>query len=283
MTNFKRRKTLITGAAGGMGRACAQLFGGTNDLLLTDVKEGQLQEFAEELRGGGHIVTAHAGDAADADHLARLASELKGDQPFSVIHTAGLSPALGDWQSIMNVNLVGSELLMNALDPVLVAGSVIVPIASMAGHMMPAMEDVDALLVNPLGDGFMDSIGATIEALGGANSPAGIGGTSYSLSKRGVLLLTMRKAAEWGARGVRVVSISPGVIHTPMGLRENENTPGALDSLNASSIGRIGTPMDIAMAARFLCSEEASYITGSDLRVDGGATSVVTMPSIVGG
>ena len=69
---------------------------------------------------------------------------------------------------------------------------------------------------------------------------------------------------------MRVVSISPGVIHTPMGLSENEKTPGAADTMNAAMIGRIGTPMDIATAARFLCSDEASYITGNVLPVAGG-------------
>ena len=100
-------------------------------------------------------------------------------------------------------------------------------------------------------------------------------GVSYSLSKRGVHLLTERWGMKLGPKGVRVVSISPGVIHTPMGLSENEQTPGAADTMNAASIGRIGTPMDIAMAARFLCSDEAGFITACDLKVDGGSTATV--------
>jgi len=279
MTIVARRKVLITGAAGGMGRACAQLFGATHDLVLTDVVQEKLDAFADELRAGGHIVSAYAGDMMDDAHLQKLAGELGGGSPFSVIHTAGLSPALADWKAIMQVNLVASEKLMNALDPVLVSGCVVVPIASMAGHMMPVIPEVDALLQKPLDSGYVDAIGKAIEGMSsGNNSVMDQGGVSYSLSKRGIHLLTERKAIEWGPRGVRVISISPGVIHTPMGLMEKENTPGALELIEAAPIGRIGTPMDVATCARFLCSEDASYITGSDVKVDGGSTCVIMGP-----
>ena len=139
---------------------------------------------------------------------------------------------------------------------------------------LPERAYVDALLVDPLNDGFIQGIGAAVEAMGGGDE-VGKRGVSYSLSKRGVHLLTERWGMKLGPKGVRVVSISPGVIHTPMGLSENEQTPGAADTMNAASIGRIGTPMDIAMAARFLCSDEAGFITACDLKVDGGSTATV--------
>jgi NAD(P)-dependent dehydrogenase (short-subunit alcohol dehydrogenase family) len=209
MTALVRRKALITGAAGGMGRACAHLFGATCDLVLSDVSKDRLDAFAKELRDGGHIVSAHAGDMLDPAHLEALAGELDpGSRPCSVIHTAGLSPALADWQAIMKVNLVASEMLMEALAPVLAPGSVVVPIASMAGHMMPAIAEIDALLADPLADGFIQGIGAAVEAMGGAGGDVGKRGVSYSLSKRGVHLQTVRWGIALGARGVRVVSVS---------------------------------------------------------------------------
>jgi NAD(P)-dependent dehydrogenase (short-subunit alcohol dehydrogenase family) len=274
MTAVVRRKALITGAAGGMGRACAYLFGATCDLVLSDVSKDRLDAFAKELRDAGHTVTAHAGDMLDEAHLAALAAELDADHACSVVHTAGLSPALADWQPIIKVNLVGTEMLMDALAPVLAPGSVVVPIASMAGHMFPPNAELDALLVAPLDDGFVQGIGAALEAMSGGDEGVKRG-ISYSLSKRGVHLLTYRRAIALGPRGVRVVSISPGVIHTPMGLAENEKTPGARETMDAAALGRIGTPMDIAMAARFLCSDEAGYITATDLKVDGGSTEVI--------
>ena len=77
MTAVVRRKALITGAAGGMGRACAYLFGATCDLVLSDVSQDRLDAFAKELRDAGHAVTAHAGDMLDETHLAALAAGVR--------------------------------------------------------------------------------------------------------------------------------------------------------------------------------------------------------------
>lgn len=273
MTLLPRRKTLITGAAGGMGRSCARLFGATDDLVLTDVVAPALEGFAEDLRRDGYNVTVHPGDMASDDLLATLVGELADGKPFALVHTAGLSPSLADWQAIMQVNLVATEKLMRALGPALVPGTALVLIASSAGYMMPPVPEVDAVLASPLADGFMETIGQVIEGMGGANSPGGMGGISYTLSKRAVHTLVQRRAIEWGSRGVRITSISPGMIATPMGKSEMENTMGATQLLDATPVGRIGTPMDIALAARFLCSDEASFISGTDLLVDGGGTA----------
>lgn len=271
MTALPRRKVLITGAAGGMGRACARLFGAQDDLVLTDVAGPRLDEFAEELRSDGYNVVARAGDMADAGLLGKLVDDVADGRPFALVHTAGLSPSLADWKPIMQVNLVASELLLNALEPKLVPGTAMVLIASSAGHMMPAVPEVDAMLANPLQDGFLDMIEQIITGMGGAESPGGMGGISYTLSKRAIHTMVQRRAIEWGPRGVRVTSISPGMILTPMGKVEVE-TEGGAALLNATPVGRPGTAMDIALAAQFLASDAASYISGADLLVDGAGT-----------
>lgn len=266
-----RRKVLITGAAGGMGRACARLFGATNDLLLTDVIATSLEGFSENLRADGYAVTARAGDLSDDAVLATLAQELEEGAPFTLIHTAGLSPSLGDWRKIIEVNLVATEKLLRVLEERLAPGSVAVLIASSAGHGLPPLADIDALLADPLQPDFLMKVGAVIDAFGGANSPAGREGLGYMLSKRAVVSLCERRAAAWGRRGARIVSISPGMILTPMGRSEMEKTPGAIETRDAAALGRIGTAMDIALAAQFLASDAASFITGSDVKVDGGS------------
>lgn len=273
MTQLPRRKVLITGAAGGMGRACARLLGATDDLVLTDVTGPALDAFAESLRADGYNVVAHAGDMSGDALLAKLVAEVADGKPFAVVHTAGLSPSLADWQAIMQINLVGTEKLMRALDPALVPGCALVLIASSAGHMMPAVPQVDAVLADPLNPEFMARIEAVIEGMGGAGSPGGMGGISYTLSKRAVHTMVQARALEWGPRGVRITSISPGMILTPMGKSEVANTSGAQQLLDATPVGRAGTAMDIALAARFLLSDEASFISGTDLLVDGGGTA----------
>jgi NAD(P)-dependent dehydrogenase (short-subunit alcohol dehydrogenase family) len=269
MTALPRRKVLITGAAGGMGRACARLFGATDDLVLTDVSAQRLHPFVEELRTDAYNVASHAGDMSDPALIAALVQELSDGKPFAMVHTAGLSPSLADWKAIMQVNLVATEMLLRALDPVLVPGTALVMIASSAGHMFPAMAEVEDVLAEPLAADFMEKIEGIITHMGGANSPGGMGGISYSLSKKAVQNICQSRGVEWGPRGVRITSISPGMIMTPMGKSEIANTGGAQELLDATPVGRGGTAMDIALAARFLCSDDASFITGTDLLVDG--------------
>ena len=275
MTALPRRKVLITGAAGGMGRACARLMGATDDLVLTDVVSERLDAFAAELRADSYNVTARAGDMGDEAVLASLVDDLADGKPFAVVHTAGLSPALADWQTIVQVNLVATVRLLDALEPVLVPGSVVIPIASSAGHMMPPNPQVDAVLADPLSPGFLERVEHLIKAMGGETSPGGMGGISYTLSKRAVHTLVQARAQQWGPKGCRIVSISPGTIQTPMGQAELDNTPGAAMLRDAPPAGRMGMPMDIALAARFLSSDEAAFITGTDLLVDGGGTAAM--------
>ncbi|PXA82847.1 short-chain dehydrogenase [Nostoc sp. 3335mG] len=271
---MSRRRALISGAAGGMGRACARLFGATHDLVLTDAADGALADFSDALRAEGYTVPfAQAGDLGDDALLADLAASVEG-AAFTLVHTAGLSPSMADWRPIMAVNLVATEKLLRAIEPALAPGSVAVLIASMAGHMAPALPDARALLADPLAPDFLDRIGAVIEAVaGGVHS--GAAGLSYMLSKQAVLGIVERRAMPWGAKGARIVSISPGMILTPMGRKELAETPGAQQLTDAAPAGRAGTASDVALAAQFLASDAASFITGSDLKVDGGGTAVV--------
>jgi NAD(P)-dependent dehydrogenase (short-subunit alcohol dehydrogenase family) len=274
MTLLPRRKVLITGAAGGMGRACARLFGATDDLVLSDVNAAQIEQFADELRTDGYNAKAFAGDMSDDGLIGSLVQAVSQEgAPFAVVHTAGLSPSLADWKAIMQINLVATEKLLVAIEPALVPGTVLVLIASAAGHMMPPVAEVDAVLANPLAPGFMEAIEGVINQMGGAASSGGMAGISYTLSKRAVHTITQRRGIVWGPRGVRITSISPGMIATPMGKSEIANTVGAQALLDATPVGRVGTAMDIALAAQFLCSDAASFISGTDLLVDGAGTA----------
>jgi len=272
MSALVRRKAFITGAAGGMGRACARLFGTTQDLVLTDWAAPALESFAAELRAEGFtVLTARAGDLGDSALLAALMADLKSDLPLTLVHTAGLSPSLAKAQAIMQINLVATVKLLDAIEPVLRPGSAAVLIASSAGHLMPPIPDAQALMANPLAPDFLARMNALIEAMapGDAVMAAGI---SYSLSKQAVHTLTQTRALVWGPLGARITSISPGMILTPMGRKEAE-TPGGAKMQDAAPLGRPGVAADIALAAQFLASDQASFITGSDLLVDGGSVA----------
>jgi NAD(P)-dependent dehydrogenase (short-subunit alcohol dehydrogenase family) len=129
--------------------------------------------------------------------------------------------------------------------------------------------NLNALIDSPLVPGFLDGIGTMVGAMAPMAGSAGAGGINYSFSKRGVLRQVARKAALWGKGGARIVSISPGLILTPMGRKKLAETPGAQLVNEAAPTERSRTAMDIALVAQLLASDAASFITGCDLRVDG--------------
>ncbi len=266
-----RRKLLVTGAAGGVGRTCARLLGTTHDLVLTDRASPEFQRFVEEMRAEGYVIAGvHEGYLGDEALLSALAGDLVGDVPFTLLHTAGVSPAQADWQAILTVNVVATELLLRLAESRLTEGTVAILIASAAGYRVPVVSELQAVLDAPLAAGTIEQAGALIAGLASAERHGGMEALAYSFSKQAVQRMCERRAASWGARGARIVTISPGLMLTPMGRQEMARSPGAAAMSSANPVGRTGTAMDVALAARFLASEEASFITGCDLRIDGG-------------
>jgi NAD(P)-dependent dehydrogenase (short-subunit alcohol dehydrogenase family) len=98
---------------------------------------------------------------------------------------------------------------------------------------------------------------------------------AYGLSKWAVRRLVIQRAPAWGAEGARIVSLSPGIIDTPMGRQELEQQPMMAGIIDATPLGRTGTADEIAAVIEFLCSPGASFVTGTDLLVDGGSTEQV--------
>jgi NAD(P)-dependent dehydrogenase (short-subunit alcohol dehydrogenase family) len=268
-----RRAALITGACGGMGIACARLFGRRHDLILTDVSAERLAASADQLRDEGYAVAAVVpGDLGSTEVLEQLRNAL--DAPGRLgplIHTAGLSPVLAGWEAILKVNLVATERLLAMIEPLLSPGAVAVLIASMAGHAKISNAEIDAILDQPLASDFLSRMEPHLQRLAGDMPHKDPNGPAYFLSKRAVIRICEQRAPAWARKDARIVSISPGVIWTPMGRREAERGAAAADALKATPIGRWGTPIDIAAAAEFLASDLAGFITGCDLRVDGGS------------
>ena len=263
---------IVTGAAGGIGHACARLLGHVHPLLLTDRAGSGVEELAAALVDEGYLsVDALSGDLTDEALLDRLGSSV-GERPFLLVHCAGLSPSLADWRRIMQVNLVASEMLLRQMERVIRPGSVAVLLSSGAGYRAsPTAER--ALPADALAPDFLDRVGEAIAAEAGEQSGAAEG-LSYALSKRGVHLLAERRALAWGRQGARIVSVSPTLTLTAMGRSEIAATPAAQAFVDSAPLGRMGTPADVAMLVEFLVSDRARFITGCDIRVDGGAVAL---------
>jgi len=269
------KKVAVIIGVGGMGTAVARRVGSGRTLLLADFAETALQRTAAVLRAEGHEVHTRAMDVSMGDSVVSLAgSAATLGSVDTVVHTAGVSPVSSSVAQILRVDLVGTALVLDAFAEIVAPGAAGVCIASMAGHLPAALsEEQDrALAVTPAADLLnLDFLAPEI-----VQYPA----IAYALAKRANIGRVQAAARTWGERGARVNSLSPGIIATPMGHEELDGEFGESMRMmiESSSTGRIGTPEEIADAVTFLVGPHASFITGTDLLVDGGVVASVRNP-----
>lgn len=240
MLDLSGKTVLLTGATGGIGRAIAQtLYHQGANLLLTDMDQGKLDEFAQQL---GERALGVAVNVADENAPQTL---LKASEQFGgvdiLINNAGitrdtLSMRMTDeqWDAVLSVNLTSGFRLMRAVIP----------------SMMKKRW------------GRIISMASIVGVIGNA------GQANYSASKAGLIAATKSVAQEVASRGITANAIAPGFIATAMTESLPDNLKQAmLDRIPAK---RMGTPQDIANVVAFLASDESAYITGQTINVNGG-------------
>ncbi|MBF6331105.1 SDR family oxidoreductase [Nocardia transvalensis] len=269
------RDIVVVTGTGGMGLSVARRLGSGRRLLLADYAPANLDRATDLLRSEGHDVHSHHVDVADqrsVHELADAAAALGTIQ--AVVHTAGLSPAMANPERILAVDLLGTVHMLDAFERHASPGRVLVAIASIAGHLAGFLtpEHERRLATSAATDllKLSSEVLATVAEITPENA--------YALAKRGAQLRVQAASAPWAERGARVVSISPGLVSTPMG--QLEIAPGAdgtaADANQILAVAtRLGTPDDIAAAVEWLASPAASFITGTDLRIDGGAVATI--------
>jgi NAD(P)-dependent dehydrogenase (short-subunit alcohol dehydrogenase family) len=259
---------------GGMGHAIARRLGAGKTVLLADNNEAGLAAAAEALSADGHRIECLTVDVASPESVRALAEHAASLGPVAqVAHTAGLSPVHGSAEAILSVDLLGVALVLDEFGEVVAPGGAGVVIASMSGSLVPPLpaEQERALAHTPAG-GLLQ-----LDFVKKLSHP----GFAYAIAKQANQIRVRAASAQWGRRGARINSISPGIISTPMSQQELASPVG--DSMRAmiatSAAGRLGTPEDIAAATAFLLGPDATFITGTDLLVDGGVVAAAKTAS----
>jgi NAD(P)-dependent dehydrogenase (short-subunit alcohol dehydrogenase family) len=261
--------TAVVVGAGGLGMAVARRLGLSHRLLVADRDADHVERQCAALRSDGYDAVAVTCDVTRPADIARLAAEAATRPAVKTLATVvGLSPAAQDFHAIMAVNLVGATGVADAFVDVLEPGGAAVFISSSAAHMQTVSEELLPLLDDPLRSDFRDALAAMLGADADANR-------AYTLSKAGLNRMCRRKAADWGRRGLRIVSLSPGLIATPQGAEAYKHSSGKVALFEAVPVGRECSMLEIAGVVAFLASDQASYITGTDILVDGGLIAAV--------
>ncbi|MBQ9802852.1 MAG: SDR family NAD(P)-dependent oxidoreductase [Clostridia bacterium] len=258
---------VITGGGSGMGLAAAKCMPKDKVILVTGRTLSKLEGAVAELQALGYEAYAKTCDTSKREQVRELAEyaaslgEIK-----NVINSAGLSPAMADPEKLVRVNALGTVYVNEEFSKLMKAGSVIVDISSNSAYILPgflastktfALADVDE-------DKFVKKMLSLPSKLKGYKAS----GLAYGLSKKFVIWYAAKSAYDLGEKGIRVCSLSPGLIATDMGALEAEEG-GSL--LKTTAEKRMGKPEELGFAIATVADERNGYLAGVDVLVDGGS------------
>ena len=256
--------------AGSMGTAIVKRIATGKKILLGDISEKNLEKVSNEFKYGGYDVETIVVNALEKDSVTAFAEKAASlGKVMYFIDTAGASPNQATPEHILNLDMVGTGYAVDAFGKVMGKGGAGLLISSQAGYMYPIPYEIELEILKTPTEKLLDLpfIKETVK-----NS-----GLAYMIAKRVNHLQAQKAAATtWRERRARINSMSPGVIVTPLAYDEFAVIGDLYQNMiDASAAMRTGTSEEIADAAAFLLGEHSTFITGTDLLIDGGVMAAI--------
>lgn len=261
---------VITGGGSGMGLEAAKYLPKDRIILLSGRTETKLRKAVAELAALGFEAYEKTCDTSDRESVrALVAYAVSLGKVCTVINCAGLSPAMADPDTIVRVNALGTVYVNEEFSKVMKKGSAIVDVASNSAYVLPKF------LINKKLYALADRdeakfVKKMVKKASLAKGDYQRSGFAYALSKNFVVWYAKKCAFAYGPKGIRVVSLSPGLIATDMGILEAKDG-GMLIGFSAEE--RMGKPEELGYALATVADERNGYLAGVDILCDGGSTN----------
>lgn len=261
---------VITGGGSGMGLEAAKILGQDRIVVLAGRTVSKLEGAVEELKKLGVEAYAHAADTSKRENVRELAEYAAslGDVT-NVINSAGLSPAMSDAETILRVNALGTVYINQEFSKVMGKGTAIVDVASNSAYALPSLLIPKSAykLAESDEEAFIAKILKRASLAKGDYQRSGM---AYAISKNFVVWYAKKSAFDLGKKGIRVCSLSPGLIATDMG---NLEAGEAQNLIRAAAEERMGDPAELGYALASIADERNGYLAAVDVLVDGGSTT----------
>ena len=264
------KEVMLWAGAGQIGLAIARRMGYGKKIFVGDKNLENAKTMANIMNAAGYDVEAVEMDLSNKDSILHFIQKAKEYGPIKMlVSAAGVSPSQAPIETILKVDLYGTAVLLEEVGKVIEEGGVGVHISSQSGWRMPQLSaKEDELLATTPCDELLK-----LDLL----QPKNIKDTlhAYQLAKRCNEKRVMAESIKWSARKARINDIAPGIIVTPLALDEFNGPRGDFykNMFAKCPAGRPGTADEVADVAELLMSERASFITGSTILADGGATA----------
>lgn len=262
---------VITGGGSGMGLEAAKCMPKDKIIVLSGRTVSKLEGAIEQLKALGYTAYAKACDTSNRESVKELVSFASSlGEVKNVINSAGVSPAMkGTPEGILRINALGTVYINQEFSKVMKEGSVIVDVSSNSAYILPSF--IIPKKAYPLAETDEEKfLKKLCKRAGLAKGEYQQKGFAYSLSKNFVVWYAKKCAFEYGLKGIRVVSLSPGLIATDMGNLEKEDG-GMLIPFSAEE--RMGKPEELGYALATVADERNGYLAGVDVLCDGGSTN----------